>query len=330
MLNSKINTLIVGCGNIAGLFDFNSKGLPTTHIGAFKNHGKFDVTACIDPDLNKLEEFVAYWNIENAFSDINDVISSGLSYDVISICSPTTSHYRDVCKAIKLNPKLIFCEKPLASNYEDAVNIKKICQKSEVLLAVNHTRRWDPKVVELKNNIHNGELGEIRSVVGYYNKGVLNNGSHMLDIFLNFFGPLNIQTSISAFNDFVDDDPTVTALLFTNSGLPIHLVATNARDYSLFELEIIGSKKTVTMIDGGLNWSSRSIINDSRFNGYKNLDKYKYSKGKYLEAMSIAVENIYDAVTKGKELLCTGHEACEVHKICSDLYEMAMLNTNKK
>ena len=328
MSNNVLKTLIVGCGNIAGVFDFNFKGLPTTHVSAFKNHGKFDVTACIDPDIKKLEEFVAYWNIKNAFSDINDVINSGLHFDVISICSPTSSHYSDVLKAIELNPKLIFCEKPLANNYQDAVNIKNICQKSGVLLAVNHTRRWDPKVIELKNNILKGELGEIRSVVAYYNKGVLNNGSHMLDILLNIFGSLNIQTSIAAFNDFIDDDPTVTALLSSNSGLPIHLVATNARDYTLFELEIIGSKKTVTMRDGGLNWSSRNIIDNPRFNGYKNLDKDKYSKGKYLEAMSIAVENIYDVITKDKELFCTGHEACEVHKICSDLSEMAMLNSN--
>ena len=328
MSNSELKTLIVGCGNIAGVFDYNFEGLPTTHVSAFKNHGKFDVTACIDPDIKKLEEFVAYWDISNAFSDINDVLASGLVFDVISICSPTSSHYSDVVKAIELNPKLIFCEKPLAKNYQDAVDIKNICHKSGVLLAVNYTRRWDPKVIELKNSILKGEFGEIRSVVGYYNKGVLNNGSHMLDILFNIFGSLNIQTSISAFNDFFEDDPTVTALLSTNSGLPIHLVATHAHDYTLFELEIIGSKKTVTMRDGGLNWSSRAIVNNSRFNGYKNLDKDKYSKGKYLEAMTIAVENIYDVITKGNELLCTGHEACEVHKICSDLSEMSMLNSN--
>ncbi len=328
MPNNELKTLIVGCGNIAGVFDFDFEGLPTTHVGAFKNHGKFDVTACIDIDKKKLEEFAAHWSIKNAFSDINEVVSSGLHFDVISICSPTFSHYSDVLKVLELNPKLIFCEKPLASNYQDAVKIKNICQKSGVLLAVNHTRRWDPRIVELKKNILKGELGEIRSVVGYYNKGVLNNGSHMLDILLNIFGSLNIQKSILAFNDYYDDDPTVTALLSTNSGLPIHLVATNSSDYSLFELEIIGSKKTMTMRDGGLNWSTRTIINNPRFNGYKNLDKDKYSKGKYLEAMTIAVENIYDVITSGKELFCTGHEACEVHKICSDLSEMALLNSN--
>ena len=37
--------------------------------------------------------------------------------------------------------------------------------------------------------------------------------------------------------------------------------------------------------------------------------------------MARAVENIYKAITQGDKLLCTGHEACEAHKICRDLLE---------
>jgi predicted dehydrogenase len=321
-----IKTLIIGCGNIAGGFDLGQDGLPSTHAGAYKHHGKFDITACIDPDKKKFEQFAANWAAKHTFFNMEEVKASRLDFDVVSICSPTSFHRVGICEALKLKPKLIFCEKPLANTYEEAIDIKKMCEQANVLLAVNHTRRWDPKVIELKNDIATGGLGKIRSVVGYYNKGVLNNGSHMIDLLLNLFGSLNVVTAISAVNDYFKDDPTVTALLNTNSGIPVHLVAAHASDYALFELEIIGSKKTITIRDGSLNWSSREIVENTRFKGYKNLEKDKYSEGGHLEAMIEAVKNIYNVITKGEQLLCTGHEACAAHKVCGDLLEMALLN----
>ncbi len=330
MATSDLKTLIVGCGNIAGAFDMYQNNSPLTHIGAYKDHGKFDISACVEPDKEIRMKFATHWDIENKFSNMDEVVASGLEFDVISICSPTSFHYSNVCEAIKISPKIIFCEKPLANNYLDAVKIKELCKEAGVKLAVNHSRRWDPKIIELKDEIASGKLGEIRSVIGFYNKGVLNNGSHMIDLIFNLFDSLNVVSAISAVNDYFEDDPTVTALLKTDSGMPIHLVAAHASEYALFELEIIGSKKTIRMRDGGLNWSIRSIVENSRYSGYKNLSNDKYIDGTYHEAMARAVENIYKAITQGAKLLCTGHEACEAHKICRDLLEKTDFRTNTR
>ena len=243
MISCPIKTLIIGCGNIAGGFDIVQSSLPSTHAGAYRHHGKFDIVACVDPNKITLEQFATNWAVKHAFLNMEEVQASGLDFDVVSICSPTSFHYKNICEALKLKPKLIFCEKPLANTLKEALDIKKMCEQTNVKLAVNHTRRWDPKIIELRNEIAKGELGKIRSVVGYYNKGVLNNGSHMIDLLLNLFGSLNVVKNISAVNDFFKNDPTVSALLDTNFGLPVHLVAAHAADYTLFELEIISSKK---------------------------------------------------------------------------------------
>lgn len=328
MISCPIKTLIIGCGNIAGGFDIVQSSLPSTHAGAYRHHGKFDIVACVDPNKITLEQFATNWAVKHAFLNMEEVQASGLDFDVVSICSPTSFHYKNICEALKLKPKLIFCEKPLANTLKEALDIKKMCEQTNVKLAVNHTRRWDPKIIELRNEIAKGELGKIRSVVGYYNKGVLNNGSHMIDLLLNLFGSLNVVKNISAVNDFFKNDPTVSALLDTNFGLPVHLVAAHAADYTLFELEIISSKKIITMRDGGLSWSSRMIAKNVKFKGYKNLEKEEYYEGKYLEAMLSAAKNIYNAITKGEQLLCTGKEACEAHKICFDLSKVTLLNNS--
>ena len=49
MATSDLKTLIVGCGNIAGAFDMYQNNSPLTHIGAYKDHGKFDISA-FEPD----------------------------------------------------------------------------------------------------------------------------------------------------------------------------------------------------------------------------------------------------------------------------------------
>ena len=330
MTIKNLDTLIVGCGNIAGAFDFGRDGLPSTHAGAYSQHGRFNITACVDPDKKKLDNFIAHFPVKNIFFNIKEVQASGLEFDVISICTPTSSHFQDIIEALKLNPKLIFCEKPLADTHHEILEIKNMCKEAGVLLAVNYTRRWDPAVIELRREISQGELGEIRSVVGYYNKGILNNGSHMIDLLLYLFGSLNVVTSFSPVRDYFDDDPSVNALLNTSSGLPVHLVATHAADYALFELEVIGSVKAITMRDGGLNWSSRSVITNPRFKDYKSLKRDEYVNGRIIEAMLYAVGNIYDSLTEGKELLCSGKEASEASKICFELLEKATQNNIRK
>ena len=114
MNTSILKTLIVGCGNIAGGFDLNRNGLPLTHVGAYKYHGKFDVIGCVDSNKKKLVNFSKKWSVKNSFLNLKEAYLSGLDFDVISICSDTKSHFELVKQALKLKPKLIFCEKPLA------------------------------------------------------------------------------------------------------------------------------------------------------------------------------------------------------------------------
>lgn len=330
MKPSYIKTLLVGCGNIAGGFDIDQNGPPSTHAGAYKNNSNFEIIGCIDPDKKRLLKFSEDWSIKHKFSNLHEAKDSNLDFDVISICSPTLFHFENIFDAIKLKPKVIFCEKPLAKKYEDAIKLKNMCAKEDIMLAVNYTRRWDPKVEILKNEINTGDLGDIRSVIGYYNKGILNNGSHMVDLLNYLFGSLEIVTAITPVSDFFNDDPTVTALLKTKNEIPIHLLTAHASDYELFELEIIGSKKIKSMRDGGLNWSSRMIVENQRFKDYKNVGKEVYSEGRYLESMTFAVENIYNYITTGEKIKCTGHEACKALKICFDIQKIANSNSSKK
>jgi predicted dehydrogenase len=190
----KLKVLIVGCGNIAGYFDERRENInfPYTHAGAYDQDGRFDLMACVEPNDVRKKEFMAYWEINYGFSIIDDVLESEFYFDVISICSPTVMHWHDLQVAIQLKPKVIFCEKPITYSIQETEQIIADCKKYHILLAVNYTRAWDSSLNQLKDAIERGEWGALRTVVATYNKGILNNGSHILDLLYFFLESIEV------------------------------------------------------------------------------------------------------------------------------------------
>ncbi|MBP9674182.1 MAG: Gfo/Idh/MocA family oxidoreductase [Bacteriovoracaceae bacterium] len=75
--------------------------------------------------------------------------------DVFLIVTPTSTHF-DLVQTLLSKDKHIFCEKPLCSNYEQALKLKKIVESTSALLQVGHSERfhavWD--ILLTKPNLH--------------------------------------------------------------------------------------------------------------------------------------------------------------------------------
>ena len=188
-----LSVLIIGCGNIAGGFDAAGSDTVLTHAGAYRRHGRFRLAGCVDPDAGRRGAFQQRWEVEHAYPSLPEALASGTRYDVISVCSPTPQHAADLRMILRVPPRLVFCEKPLAAGIKEAAALVAACRDAGTLLAVNYTRRWDPQVSAFKSALERGAWGPIRSVVGYYNKGVLNNGSHMVDLLQQVFELVKAQ-----------------------------------------------------------------------------------------------------------------------------------------
>lgn len=316
-----LRVLIVGCGKIAGSFDANRPAdeLPYTHAGAYRRDGRFTLAACVEPDGDRRKNFMCTWGIPSGFSSIEEAMNPGSGYDVISICSPTASHAHDVGVAIKLRPKLIFCEKPLTGSIRESELIVAQCNEASILLAVNHTRRWDPDISTLESEMRSGLRGRLRSVVGIYNKGILNNGSHMVDLVHRLVGPLEIVKVGQPTEDFVADDPTVPVWFKGPDDVPVHFVCGHAADYGIFELQLIFSHGVLTMEDGGLSWRERRSVDSDTFRGYRALDEGVRRSGKYQRAMLEAVGNLYHAIRDGESLASTGESALAAQRVCEKI-----------
>ena len=326
-----LNVLIIGCGNIAGGFDANRDASlpPLTHAGAFSRNPGFRIAGCVEPDEARRNSFMAQWRAPVGAAGVEELDARGHTFDVISVCSPTALHSKHIAQALALQPSLVFCEKPLGPNVAEASDLVRRCNDAGVLLAVNHNRRWDSAVFQLKCELARGEWGALRSATGYYNKGVLNNGSHLVDLLHYLVGPLALVHAGTPIHDSWPQDPSIPALLATEAGAPIMLNCGHAEDYSLFELQLVLERGIVAMEDGGLRWRRRRTAPSPEFSGYTALEAGSQDEGSYLRTMSNAVANIYDAVTTGAQLASTGDTALYAQRVCTQISEQAWRPTMK-
>jgi len=326
MDKKSFKVLIIGCGNMAGGYDLHQPedALPLGHAKAFLQHGGFEVTTCMDPNIAQRQAFQNHWQIPHGFASWRDLPHEVGAFDVISICSPTGVHAGDIQAALKLKPRLIFCEKPVTAHMAQTQQAVKNCADSKVLLAVNHSRRWSPQVLQLKQQLHEGNWGAVRSVSAVYNKGVLNNGSHMLDLLLNLFGTLQITYVGQAVSDHAEADPSVDACLKTVDGVPVQLNLAHAQDYALFEMQIVTEKGVIAMEDGGARWRFRTAAPSAQLPGYNFLNHGEWLVPHGSPMLRNAVANLHDALSYGAILACTGLHALQAQTLCEQMQQRAL------
>jgi len=326
-----LQVLIVGCGNIAGGFDQGRPAgyLPYTHAGAYSRDERFRLVACVEPDDSRRSEFMAAWGVPVGFRSIQEALGSCHHFDVISICSPTDCHAHDLEIASRLSPKLIFCEKPLTTSVAETKRLVAECAQLNIPLAVNYTRRWDAEVIKLQADMQSGRWGTLRSVVGYYNKGIANNGSHMLDLLHLLIGPMDIVKVGKPIDDFFVDDPAVPVWLEGAQGTSVLLACGHAKDYAIFELQLVFSQGTVTMEEGGLFWRERRVQDSETFKGYRTLEAGVRRAGQYPSAMLNAIDNIYRAITYGDPMASTGESALAAQCVCEQIKQYARQNAQE-
>lgn len=320
-----LNVLMIGAGNIAGAFDESrpAGAWPLTHAGAFARDGRFRVTACVEPDERRRYAFGNHWRVEQMLASVNEV-DPNERFDVISICSPTHLHEAHLDFSLTMAPRLVFCEKPLTGSLKGSATAVEQLDGAGIALAVNHTRRWAPDVLKLACDLHAGAWGRIRSVSGIYNKGILNNGSHLIDLLSMLLGHLDIVWVGEPDYDYWKDDPTIPFVLRSSDGKVVSIVTGDARDFALFELQVVTERGVINMESGGTSWRLREVAASKQFNGYRSLSDATLHAGKYEQAMAIAVDNLWHHLERGAPLACTGRDALHAQALCEIIQRKAI------
>jgi len=315
-----LTALIIGCGAIAGAYDQAGGGEAIrTHAGAYRHDPRFRMTACVEPDAQRRLEFMAYWGIGTGFADLDACKASGMAFDVASLCSPTEYHAADLKTLLAMPVRAVFAEKPLCGSVE----IVAAYAAAGIPLASNYLRRWDTGTIGLRDEIAAGEWGAVQAVTGHYAKGLLNCGSHMVDLLHFLIGPVAAKSVVGVINDYRDDDPTVTAILETAGGAPVFLVGCDGCKFFPFEVDLVMEKGRVSLEDLGGNLRRRWVRPHRLYPSQQTLDDGVWMETQLSTALAAAVAGLYETLTNDAPLVSDGVSALAAEAVCGILKEMA-------
>ena len=114
----------------------------------------------------KVDELYQRFGWAEAMYDFDELVARD-DIDLIDIASTNDQHAEMVIKAAKAG-KHVFCEKPLATNVEDAKKAVAAVKKAGVINMICHNYRRAPAISLAKKMIENGDLGEIYHWRSFY------------------------------------------------------------------------------------------------------------------------------------------------------------------
>jgi predicted dehydrogenase len=152
--------LLVGTGGIA-----------LHHINEFAQIAECKIVACADPVPGRAAEFAQRHRIERSFELLDQAIAWG-GFDAAINATPDGVH-KDTTLALIAAGKHVFCEKPLAPNYADALAMTESAEQAGLMNMVNLTYRNSPAVQEARAMVEAGELGELRHLDATYRQSWL-------------------------------------------------------------------------------------------------------------------------------------------------------------
>ncbi len=147
----KIKWGIIGLGNIAHQF---AKDLMLVE--------EAELVAVASRNLDKAQEFAENYDCKKAY-DSYDAIINDAEVDILYIATPHNSHAALSIKALKTN-KHVLCEKPIALNYDDALQMIKASKENNQFFMEAFWTRFNPSFREAFAKIKNGEIGEVKYI----------------------------------------------------------------------------------------------------------------------------------------------------------------------
>jgi predicted dehydrogenase len=131
-----------------------------------------------NPEKSKATGKALYLKSDRIYGSFDEMIQKekelpeGVRMDFVSIVTPNHVHFAPAKAALE-NGFHVIIDKPLAFNVAEAKQLKKIVEKSGLILALTHTYTGYPMVKEAKNMIKSGRIGKVRKVYVEYPQGWL-------------------------------------------------------------------------------------------------------------------------------------------------------------
>ncbi|MBS1645321.1 MAG: Gfo/Idh/MocA family oxidoreductase [Bacteroidetes bacterium] len=238
--------LVIGCGSIGAQYDLENNQI-LTHAKAIMQHPEIALTVA-DKDLERAKQIGSHYNVPYLGAVSNREMEH---FDLICLSVATPYHIEYLTQFRALNRPFLICEKPVVSKLSDLELVKSLRLDSNRIL-VNYIRRFQPGFLILQQILQNHLKKQgctLQQVVVRYQRGLLNNGSHALDLLSYLLGSsIELQDiQIARVDpDAFEHDPTIT-LQAKFEQIPIHFLGFINSKFKVFEIDIYTSDMCISV-----------------------------------------------------------------------------------
>lgn len=169
---------VIGCGSIA-----------QAHAHGWTHCANTELVALADITPGARDEFGEKFGVPPAkrYADLREMLDQE-KLDIVSVCLWHGQHAPTVIAAAARRPKVILCEKPMATSLGEAEQMLIAAQRNGVKLAIGHQRRFLPGWNAARQLIADGAIGRPLHLWSNIADGLLNWGTHTIDMMRYIMG----------------------------------------------------------------------------------------------------------------------------------------------
>jgi UDP-N-acetyl-2-amino-2-deoxyglucuronate dehydrogenase len=290
IINRKIRFALIGCGRIA-----------QKHFNAILEHAK-DAKLIAICDNNPQNLALAIKQTQaKGFSNLNQLLSDkSLNLDIIVLATPSGLHSNQVIQIAKTS-KHIMTEKPMATRWQDGLNMVEACDNAGVYLFVVKQNRHNSTLKLLKQAILKKRFGRIYMVninvfwtrpQEYYDSAdwrgtwefdggaLMNQASHYVDLLDWLIAPIeSVQAFTATLGRNIEVEDTATLSIRWRSGALGSMNVTMLTYPKNLEgsITIIGEKGTVKVGGIAVNEIQHWEFADSNKKDSENIKNANYT-----------------------------------------------------
>lgn len=327
---NKLRSAVVGCGNIS-----------RSHFDALASCENAELAAVCDNQKDRADAAAEKYGVK-AYYDLNDLLADGKA-DVVHICTPHYLHPSMSIAALEAGCH-VFCEKPMAIRYDDALRVKAAAEKSGKYFGVCFQNRYNTSSRIVKETMESGRLGKIlgaRSIVAwdrdenYYladawrgkidteGGGVMiNQAIHTLDLTAWFIGSpvTDIRASISTkrLADFIEVEDTADLLMqYENGARGVFYATICSAGNSPIEVEVYCERGKITLSD------ALTIRENGKPAEVYEIDRPTGAKAYWGTGHTHIINDFYDSIVTGRPFAVDAQEAIKSARMTEMIYKSA-------
>ncbi len=141
--------LVLGAGEMAA-----------HHARAFAAIDGIELAGAVDPSADILAGFAKEFGLDHTFANLDEAIAWG-EFDAATNVTPDGVHHATTMALIAAG-KHVLCEKPLATNYADAIEMTEAAETAGLVNMVNFTYRASAVAAKARQLIADGAIGNLR------------------------------------------------------------------------------------------------------------------------------------------------------------------------